>query len=61
MSPDGRNSSKVAREALKKTVFLGIIPKQGGGVGIPKLYVKLWWPMQCELRFPLLLHMISIS
>jgi len=28
------------REALKKSVFLEIIPKYGGGVGIPKLYVK---------------------
>ena len=39
--------------STKKTVFLGIIPKQGG-VGIPRLYVKFWWPLFLAIRFTFL-------
>ena len=31
-------------EGIKK-YFLRILPQKGGGVGIPKLYVKFWWPL----------------
>ena len=42
----------MVREALKKICFLGIIPKKGGGgVGIPKLYVKFWWPLFLAMKF----------
>ena len=38
----------------KTSAFLGIIPKKGGGVGIPKLYVKFWWPLFLAMRFTFL-------
>ena len=42
------------REAVKN-YFLGTIPKYGrGGVGIPKLYVKFWWPLFLALKFTFL-------
>ena len=45
---------KSGKRNTKKTVFLGIIPKQGGGVGIPKLYVKFLWPFVLAIKFTIL-------
>ena len=39
-----QRTSKQCKGSSKKLFFLGIIPKQGGGVGIPKLDGKFWWP-----------------
>ena len=40
-------------EALKKIVFLGeyFLNKGEGGFGIPKLYVKFWWPLFLAIDF----------
>ena len=42
------------REPLKKNVFLKEYFLNKGGVGIPKLYVKFWWPLLLALKFTLL-------
>ena len=45
------------REATKKSwYFLGIFPKKGGRgrSGIPKLYVKFWWPLFLAITFTFL-------
>jgi len=37
-------------EAVTKNVFFRDIYLKGGGVGIPKLYVKFWWPLILALK-----------
>ena len=51
----------MAKGRSKKDFFLGIISKKGG-VGIPKLYVKNWWPLFWALKFTFLsLNLAKIS
>ena len=38
----------------KIIVFLGLFPKYGGGVSIPKLHVKFWWPLFLAMKFTFL-------
>ena len=38
------------REALKNGIFQEYILNKGGGSGIPKLYVKFWWPLFLALK-----------
>ena len=38
----------------KEIVFLGIFPIKGDGFGIPKLYVKFWWPLFLPMVFTFL-------
>ena len=42
-------------EALKKNgIFWEYFLHKGGGVSIPKLYVKFWWPFFLAMEFTLL-------
>ena len=52
-----RVSNPTAKESTPKEnwCFLGTFPKQGGGVSIPKLYVKFWWPLFLAMKFTFLL------
>ena len=41
------------REALKKLL------NKGGGVGIPKLYLKLWWLLFLAMKFTFLFLILA--
>ena len=43
------------REALRKIgIFYEYFLNKGGGSGIPKLYVKFWWPLFLAMKFTFL-------
>ena len=42
------------KEAVKKLFFKELFLNKGGGVGIPRLYVKFWWLLFLAIKITFL-------